>query len=76
VKDDVADLRHFAMDAGVGHVAESVGADDRAGVNAHALADLGLIVNDDVGKKPRLGADDGITPDMIAALQHDAGADF
>src|ERR1700733_12729981 len=58
LQDDVPDLWHFAMDSGVKHIAKTVGANNRASVNAHALAHVGLIVNDDVGEKPRLGADD------------------
>ena len=39
--DHVADLRHFAVHAAVLHVAEAIRADHRAGVDAHAVADLG-----------------------------------
>ena len=48
--DDVADLRDFAMDAGVEDVAKTVGANDGASMDAHAPADLCLGVKDDVGK--------------------------
>ena len=51
VNDDVADLRHFAMDAGVENIAKTVGPDHRAGMDPHALADLCLIIQDDVREK-------------------------
>src|SRR5207237_10785352 len=38
--DDVADLRHLAVKAPVQHIAVTVRADDRAGVDADALADF------------------------------------
>ena len=40
VDDHIADLKHFAMPALVEHVAVTVRADDRAGVDGDAMADL------------------------------------
>ena len=48
--DDVADLRHLAVDAAVLHVAETVRANHRVGVNAHAPANFRARVKGDVRK--------------------------
>src|SRR5258706_12030560 len=44
--DDVANLRHFAMDAPVQHIAESVRADHRAGMDTHTIFDLRSCIQD------------------------------
>ena len=50
-EDDVADLRHFAVHPCVQHVAKSVRADDRAGMDPHALAEFGARIKRDVRKQ-------------------------
>ena len=57
VNDDVADLKHLAMLARVEHVAVTVRADDRAGVDADAMANLRVGVENDAGEKPRVLAE-------------------
>ena len=66
----MADLRDFPMDARVEHVAESIRADHRAGMNSDALADLRQRIKNDAGKQIRVRADDAIVADMVAALQN------
>ena len=73
--DDAADLRHLAMHALVLHVTEAVRADDRAGMDAHAAADLRLRIKGDVRKNVRVLAELRIGADVIAALQNGARAD-
>ena len=68
--DHVADLRHLAMDAVIEHVAEAVRADDGAGVDAHAIADLGVGIERDVGEEVDVLAEQAIGADVVAALQH------
>ena len=76
VDDDQADLRHFAMDARVKHVAESIRADHRPGMNADALANLGQRIKNDPGKQIRLRADDAMFAKVVAALQNGARPDL
>ena len=68
--DDVANLRNFAVDAAVQHVAESVRADDRAGVDADAMADFRARINCHVRKQIHVVAELRIVADKIAALQN------
>src|SRR5690349_5612129 len=70
MNDDVTDLRYLAMRALVEHVTKPVRADDGAGVDAHALADLGARIQHDVRKKLRVPAKHALRTDMIAAVQH------
>src|SRR5437899_173973 len=51
VNHDVADLRHFTMNPLMEHVTESIRADDRAGVNGDALADLRAGIKYDARKQ-------------------------
>ena len=67
--DDVADLRHLAVNAAVQHVTETVRADHRAGVNADAPADFRARINRDVRKQVHVLAQLGIVADEIAGLQ-------
>ena len=48
VKDHFAKLQDFAVARLVEHIAETVRADDRAGVNGDAVADLALRINDGI----------------------------
>ena len=61
--DDVADLRHLAVNAAVQHVTESVRADHRAGMDADALADFRARINRDVREQIHLVAELGIVAD-------------
>ena len=56
------------------HIAESIRADHAAGVNAHALSNLGARINGHVGKQVRALAEDGIGAHKSAGLQHAVGA--
>ncbi len=51
VDDDTADLRNLAVFTLIEHVAETIGANHRAGVKADAVADLAAVINGDPGKQ-------------------------
>ena len=67
--DDMPNLRDFAVNAAVHNVTKAVGAEDRAGMDAHPPANLGLRIEHDVGEKLRLLSNDAIVSNMIAATQ-------
>jgi hypothetical protein len=73
--DDIANLRHLPMKTAVEHVAEAVRADDRAGVDADAPADLRAGINRDVRKinSSRRRCTESVA-DEIAGLQNHAFA--
>ena len=73
--DHIADLGHLAMDAVIEHVAEAIRADDGAGVDAHAVADLGAGIERDVGEEVDVLAEQAVGADVVEALQHRARAD-
>ena len=50
-EDHVPDLRDFPLNAGIEYVAEAVGPDDRAGVQAHAAPDLRRGIDGSVGEQ-------------------------
>ena len=68
--DDVANLRHFEMSAGIEHISEAIGADNCAGVNADAIADFGAGIKDDTWKKVDLLAKLAVGAEVVAALQN------
>jgi hypothetical protein len=74
VDDDIADLQHFAVAAFVENITIAVGADDSAGVDADAMTDLALRINDDIGKEANIVAELAITADMVASHEHGADA--
>src|ERR1035441_2220954 len=63
------------MDAVVEHIAEAIRADDRAGVDAHAVADLGGGIERDVGEEVNILAEDAVGTNVVEALQHRARPD-
>ena len=73
--DDVANLRHLAVDAAVLHVAETIRADHRVGVNADAPADFRARINHNVREQIHVVAEFGVVADEIAALQNGPRAD-
>ena len=73
--DDVADLRHLAVNAAVLHITETVRANHRAGMNAHAPADFRVRINGDVRKQVHVVAELRIVADTIAGLQDRPRAD-
>src|SRR6185369_16520360 len=68
--DHIADLRHLAVGACVEHVPETVGAYDRAGVNADVLADFGVGIENDVGEQNDVFGEVARGADIISALQN------
>ncbi len=72
--DHAADLGHLAVDAVIEHVAEAIRADDRAGVDAHPVADLGVGIERDVGEEVDVLAEQAVGADRVEALQHRARA--
>src|SRR5208282_1364972 len=73
--DDVADLRHLAVNVAVLHVTEAVRTNHRAGVNAHALADFRVRINSDVRKQIHVVGQLAVVADKIAGLQDRPRAD-
>ena len=73
--DDIADLRHLAMDGAVLHIAKAVRADDRAGVDAHPLADLRVRVERDIREQHDPVAQQAVVGHEVAAMQRRAGPD-
>ena len=73
--DDVADLRHFAVNAAVLHVTKTVRTNHRAGVNADAPADFRARINRHVREQIHVVAEFGVVADEIAALQNGSRAD-
>src|SRR5206468_9284182 len=66
--DNVANLRHFAMDTAVEHVTETIRADDRAGVDADAMADLSAGIESHVRKEVHLLAEQAVGAEVIGSL--------
>jgi hypothetical protein len=62
--DDRAQLRHFVVLAAIHHVAEAVAAQHGAGMDAHALADMHMMVDDTEGIK------NGFVADLRAVADH------
>src|SRR6266568_2634991 len=75
VNHDVADLRHFATDPLIEDVTESIRADDRAGMNRDALADLRAGIERDVRKQVRVLPQLAVGAHVIAAFEHHARPD-
>ena len=73
--DDVADLGHLAMDAVIQNVAEAIRADDRAGMDADAVADFSAGIERDVGKEVDVLAQQAIRANAVKGLQHGSRAD-
>src|ERR1035437_2833697 len=63
------------MDAVVEHIAETIRADDRAGVDAHAVADLGGGIERDIGEDVNVLAEQTVSADVVETLQHRARRD-
>ena len=63
------------MHAAVEDVAEAIRADDGAGVDADAAADLRARVEHDVGEEFGVLTDDAVVAEVVAAEQHCAGFD-
>ncbi len=73
--DDIADLRDFVMHAVAGGVAESIAADDDAGVQNHPLAQDAALVDHDVGIDDAVRSDLHLRADVCPGINHRAGAD-
>ncbi len=76
VNDDIADLQHFAVPAFVENITVTVRADDGAGVDRHAVADLAFRVNDDVRKQANVVAELAVAANVVPAEQRRARANF
>ena len=72
VDDDVAELKHFPVAALVEHIAEAVRADDRAGVDGDAMAELRLPIQHDIREQADIVAKLAVRPQVVAA--HEDGA--
>src|SRR5262249_46658752 len=69
------DLRHLAMFAGVGHVAETIRSDHGPRVDPHPVADLSACVEHDIWKEDDLSPEAAVGAQMVASLQQAARAD-
>src|SRR5208282_2464870 len=74
--DDVANLRHLAMNAAILHVTKTVGANHGAGVNADAIPDFRARINRHIREQVHVLAEFGIVADEISALQDRPRADL
>ena len=72
----ISNLRHFAMNAAVLHVTETIRTNHRVGMNADALADFCARINRHVRKQIHVVAQFGIVADKIAGLQNRPRAYF
>src|ERR1051326_1981400 len=67
---DVADLRHLAVESAIRHIAETVRADNGPGMNADPVADFCPGVESDVRKQVDILAQAAISTDVIAGAQY------
>ena len=74
VDDDIAELKHFPVAALVQHVTEAVRADDGAGMDGDAMAELRSPIQDDIREQADVVAKLAVGPQIIAAHEDGAGA--
>src|SRR5262245_13704794 len=74
MNDDVANLRHLAVDAFVEDIAKTIRTDDRSGVDADALANVRARIKRDVWEQVRLFLQPAVVSNVVAALQNNVAS--